>query len=86
MRLMFSLFLWLTPVFVVSAQSSLRKLERVQLFGHEYVRLADWAAANNFELKWIRPDEELEVKSTWAKLIYTVPWRLAMLMETAIPT
>ncbi len=77
MRLIFSLLLWLAPGLVVSAQSSLAKLERVQLFGHEYVRLSDWAAANNFELKWIRTDEELQVKSSWSKLVFIVDSRKA---------
>jgi N-acetylmuramoyl-L-alanine amidase len=80
MRLMFPLWLlWLTSAFTVPAQSSLGKLERVPLFGHEYVRLADWASANKFDLKWIRPDEEVQVKSSWSKLVFTVDSRKAQI-------
>ncbi len=74
---MFSLLLWLTSVLAVPAQSSLVKLERFDLFGHQYVRVADWAAANKFDLKWLRPDEELEVKSAGFKLVFTVDSRKA---------
>jgi len=52
------------------AQSSLGRLERVQLFDREYVRLDDWAAANNFELKWTRPDKQVQAKSKWSKLVF----------------
>lgn len=40
--------LWGRP----AAASSLQNLERVAVSGSEYVRLAEWADANDFELKW----------------------------------
>ena len=84
MRLLFSLLLWLAPLLAATAQSSLRKLERVQLYGHEYVRLADWAAANNFELRWTRPDEELQLKSAATKLVFTVDSRKAQINGVSV--
>ena len=84
MRLIFPWLLWLAASHLVAAQSSLGKLERVPLFGHEYVRLTDWAAANKFELKWIRPDEEVQVKSSWSKLIFTVDSRKAQINGVSI--
>jgi N-acetylmuramoyl-L-alanine amidase len=59
------------------AQNSISKLERVLLFGHEYVRLDDWAAAGNLELKWTRKDEEVQIKSKWSKLVFEMDSRKA---------
>ncbi len=84
MRVLLSLLLWLAPPFLVSAQSSLRKLDRSTLFGHEYVRLSDWAAANKFELRWLRPDEELQLKSTAGRLTFTVDSRKAQINGVSV--
>jgi N-acetylmuramoyl-L-alanine amidase len=48
------------------------RLETVSWFGHDYVRLADWARAHGFESAWSRRDEELEVTSRWTKLVFVV--------------
>ncbi|MBI3876266.1 MAG: N-acetylmuramoyl-L-alanine amidase [Verrucomicrobia bacterium] len=70
-------WLMITSAAVAASPGSLAKLERVQLFGHEYVRLDDWAAANDFELKWLRKDELVQVKSKWSKLVFEVDSRRA---------
>ena len=77
MRLVIPLLLWWAGLLALPAQSSVGRLERFELFKNQYVRLADWAAANSFELKWIRPDEDLVVKSDWARLVFTVDSRKA---------
>lgn len=64
----------LLPTFVHAAP---KKLERVQLFGREYVRLEDWARANAFTLAWRKRSEELVVTSRWAALEFEVDSRKA---------
>jgi len=54
-----------------------RKLERVTLFGKEYVRLADWAGATGFSLKWTRKDEQVRLESGSARLDFEVDSRKA---------
>ena len=53
------------------AQSPLSKLERVFVLGTEYVRLADWARANNFRSAWITRDRELKISGTRGTLVCT---------------
>ncbi|MBI5773830.1 MAG: N-acetylmuramoyl-L-alanine amidase [Verrucomicrobia bacterium] len=54
-----------------------RKLERVTLFGKEYVRLADWAGATGFSLKWTRKDEQVRLESGPARLVFEADSRKA---------
>ncbi len=53
------------------------KLERVQLFGREYVRLADWAKANKLTIVWPKSSEVLELTNRWTRLTFTVDSRKA---------
>src|SRR5260221_5432845 len=34
-----------------------RPIETARVSGKEYVRLSDWAAANGFEMRWVKRDE-----------------------------
>jgi len=43
---------------LASAQAPLSRLERVTMFGAEYVRLDDWARANGGQCKWTIPKRE----------------------------
>jgi N-acetylmuramoyl-L-alanine amidase len=61
------------------AQSALSKLPRVEAFGHEYVRLEDWAGANNCQLKWLVKGQDLQLASRSATLTFTVDSRRMML-------
>jgi len=79
MRAWFPIFFMLCAVTATPAQGSPGKLEHVQLFGREYVRLDEWAAANNFEFAWTRKDELAQVKSKSAKLIFEVDSRKAVI-------
>jgi hypothetical protein len=47
------LLLWLSQM-IAPAQSPLDRLERIELFGHAYVRLGDWARTYHFQITWPR--------------------------------
>lgn len=44
----------------------------VRIAGQEYVRLADWAKAHDFDLHWLRTDETVQLNSHSARLLFTV--------------
>lgn len=46
------------------ASSLARSIDPVRLNGKEYVRLADWAAANNFSVRWTQKDEALQLSGS----------------------
>jgi N-acetylmuramoyl-L-alanine amidase len=56
----------------VAAPAPPHPLERVQLFGHEYVRLDEWARANRFEVAWRGNRDELVLSNHWSRLEFTV--------------
>jgi N-acetylmuramoyl-L-alanine amidase len=48
-----------------------------RIAGKEYIRLADWAKANGFDLRWIKRDESLQLGSQSSKIVITVDSREA---------
>ncbi len=62
---------------LASGQSPVSKLTRVDLYGHVYVRLEEWAWANNFQVKRPRNSEWLQVTNRWARLQFEVDSRKA---------
>src|SRR5437870_4376573 len=66
--------LWLAPT---RAQSAARRPETAQISGKEYVRAADWAKANGFEVRWLKTDETLQLSNHRAKLVLGVDSREA---------
>jgi N-acetylmuramoyl-L-alanine amidase len=85
-----SLLKWMFCVAVLlfpepaGAQTPLSKLDRVQLFGHEYVRLDDWADANGYQFKWTRKDEVVQVKTRYSTLEFEVDSRRAEINGVAV--
>lgn len=69
----------LAVLFLLSLTGSgaARKLERVTVFGKEYVRLADWATATGFSLKWTRKDEQVRLESGAVRLVFEADSRKA---------
>lgn len=49
--------------------------EAAQVSGPPYVRLADWAKANGFEARWLKPDETLQLSKNGLKLLLTMDSR-----------
>jgi len=58
-------------------QAAWTKLQRVELFGNEYVALADWADLYHFKLERSKKDEEITLTSKWSRLVFTVNSRQA---------
>src|SRR5437867_8021776 len=56
----------------VGGQSSPTKLARISFSGMEFVRLEDWARANNFQAKWSVPKQELKLTSSSSTLAFTI--------------
>jgi N-acetylmuramoyl-L-alanine amidase len=48
--------------------SSSPSLEQTRIAGKEYVRLSDWARANDFALHWLKRDETIELSDSTHRL------------------
>ena len=46
--------------------------DQVQIAGKEYVRLTDWARANDLEVHWLKTDETLQLTGRSARLFLNV--------------
>ena len=57
-------------VSLLGARGASGGLEHVSVFGNEYVRLDDWAAARNFSVKWPGPDD-VQLERPGATFIFT---------------
>lgn len=57
------------------AQSPVSKLDRVFVLGTEYVRLQDWARANNFRANWITKSKELKISGPRSTLVFAADSR-----------
>ena len=54
-----------------SAADAAGRARPVEISGKRYVRLGDWANANNFEARWLWRDESLELTNRSARLVFT---------------
>ncbi|HEY2953061.1 MAG TPA: N-acetylmuramoyl-L-alanine amidase [Verrucomicrobiae bacterium] len=66
------------------AQSALSKLPRVEVFGREYVRLEDWAAANGCQMKWLVKGQDVQLISRSSTLAFTADSRRMTLNGVAL--
>jgi N-acetylmuramoyl-L-alanine amidase len=64
---------------VALAHGAMSGAESVQIAGKEYIRLTDWARANDFEAHWLKRDESLQLSSHASKLLLEVDSRQAEL-------
>lgn len=53
------------------AQSPLNKLQRVRFLDRDFVRIADWANANGFELSWVKKDKIVRLANHLHTLVLT---------------
>ncbi len=51
------------------AQGAPHAPEQVRLAGKTYVRLTDWAQANDLEVRWLKRDESLQLSNRCARLV-----------------
>ena len=56
----------------VAAQSALSKLERIFLYDQEYVRVSDWAKANQYQMAWPANTKDLQLTGPTARLKFTI--------------
>jgi N-acetylmuramoyl-L-alanine amidase len=77
MRRFAPLVLWLVAVVGARAQAPLVKLPRTDLYGHAYIRLEDWARANNFSVKYSSTSPVVQVTNRWARLRFETDSRKA---------
>lgn len=56
-----------------------RTLETAQISGKAFVRLTDWAKANDFEVRWVKRDETLQLSNHALKVVLTVDSREAQI-------
>ena len=52
------------------AQSSANRAERLNVAGKEYVRLSNWARANNFEFRSVKKDEIAQLTRGASRLVF----------------
>jgi N-acetylmuramoyl-L-alanine amidase len=69
------LCVWAGPP--ASAWGASGDVASVTLSGKGYVRLSDWARANNFETRWLKRDESLQLTNRGARLVFGVDSREA---------
>ena len=74
MRLAVLLFLW-AGILVAPAQSSAGGLEKVSLFGKEYVRATQWARDNNIRLQWVVNERQLRATNAAARIYFEMDSR-----------
>lgn len=72
MRVIASILFFLASLLILSAQTPVSRLERVTILGKEYVRIDDWARANNFQLRWLTKNRELQASNGSAKIAFEV--------------
>jgi N-acetylmuramoyl-L-alanine amidase len=61
----------------VWGKSAPRQVEHIRLSGQEYLRLADWAASRELEVRWVKRDETVQLNGRSARLMLEVDSREA---------
>src|SRR5437660_3132395 len=56
-----------------------RPPDSVRISGREYVRLADWARANAFQIRWLKRDETLQLTNSSSRILLAVDSRDAQI-------
>jgi N-acetylmuramoyl-L-alanine amidase len=78
MKIVFLLF-FLAGNFFAQAQSSLASLEKISLYGKNYVRMTQWARSNQFHLQWIQTEKQLRATNIAARLTFEMDSRRAQI-------
>ena len=72
MRAATAILIFLAGVTATSAQSAVNRLNRATIFGKEYVSIEDWARVNNFQLRWLARNKELQATNGSARIVFEV--------------
>jgi N-acetylmuramoyl-L-alanine amidase len=60
------------PVAAFSAFCSTRPADRPPTARRQYVRLVDWAQANQFTVRWLDRDRTLQLSNRWGRIVFNV--------------
>ena len=71
-------------VLPAEARKGAREIPSASLLGRNYLRLADWARANNFEVHWLKQDEIVQVANHSARMVFEVDSRAADFNGTSV--
>ncbi|MBI3417621.1 MAG: N-acetylmuramoyl-L-alanine amidase [Verrucomicrobia bacterium] len=77
------LFLLLGEV-IAPARPPAPAYETVELFGHAYIRLQDWAHANGFAVKWPAQSKDVELARQGTRLLFTIDSRRAEINHVTV--
>ena len=75
--------IWVS-LFTMAARGTSGRMPRFQMFGHEYVRIEDWAAARAGQVRWTVPKREVQVTWPGGSLSLSVDSRKAHLKGTHV--
>src|SRR5438445_7802246 len=68
----------------MGTQATLRAADSIRVAGKEYLRLSDWAKANDSELRWVKPEETLQLTNRRARVLLNVDSREAEINGVAV--
>jgi len=77
MRAVSALVFLFATLLCATAQNSLKNLEKVRIYGSDYVRLKEWCNMTSFGTFWVKKDEELRLTNRWWRFSFTVDSRRA---------
>jgi len=69
---------------LLCAHGASREAGRVRVNGRDYVRLLDWAQANQFEWRWLKRDETFQLARASAQLQFAVDSREAWVNQLRV--
>lgn len=74
----------LLAAWVVPAHAAPGRTERLEFLGREYVRLPEWARANNFDVQWLKKDETMQLAGHSLKLVFTADSKEAEINDVKV--
>jgi N-acetylmuramoyl-L-alanine amidase len=66
------------------AQGAPDRMETREFSGKRYLTLGNWARANNFEIRWLKRDEALQLSNHSARMVFTKDSREAVLNDVNV--
>ena len=84
MKRVYCLVLLMASLLAAAAQKPSVGVPRVFLFGHDYVRVEDWARANGGQARWSVPKQEIKATLPSGHFTFTVDSRRAQMKGTHV--
>jgi N-acetylmuramoyl-L-alanine amidase len=73
-----------TVLWAVSTSASLKNLERVNIAGSDYVRLAEWGDSVGCSLRWNKSDGEVDLSGASTRLNFSIDSRRAEIFGVTV--